>query len=70
MNFQQYCKTSQELSEVKSNLYTLAGHKLSQDDKAGAQAVYSQIDEIDAELSALENPQDELLTGDEEWFEV
>jgi hypothetical protein len=65
MNFQQYCEITRKLSEAKSGLYTLASHKLSKGDNAGAQKIYAQIDEIDTELAALENPQDQVATDEE-----
>jgi len=70
VTYEEYCRETRQLSEIKSSLYDLASHKLAKGDKAGADRIYKEIDYIDAELNSLENPNDKLLTGDEKWFEV
>jgi len=65
MTYQEYCKKVQELTAQKDALYEVASRKYRNGDKDGQTAVYALIDEVQAELDALENPNDKLATDEE-----
>lgn len=65
MNFQQYLKKVNVLTNLKNALYDQASLRLSEGNKDGAREIYAKIDGVDAELNGLENPNDRLLAEDE-----
>jgi hypothetical protein len=65
MDFQEYLRKQNELIAEKDALYSAASRRLDKGDKAGAAVVYALIDETQAELDALVNPNDELLKDGE-----
>ena len=65
MNLQEYLKKVNELSALKTAMYNTASRLLAKGNKSAARAVYAEIDEVQAELDALENPEDKIATDDE-----
>jgi hypothetical protein len=59
MTYQEYLRRTNELTAKKNELYDIASQKWGEGDKAGQEAAYAEIDEVQAELDALVNPNED-----------
>lgn len=69
--YSDYLREVNKIDQLIDHWYEIASDKYAHGDKPGQTQAYAEIGKLQARKNELANPEkDELLTGNEKWFEI